>query len=435
MTAHASQGQTLDAAIVDVCIGSESSPVASYVALTRVKCKEQVLIYRAFDRRTFMKQQLLGPELLLKHLQHESIDWSRMNEELQRRKARLAEIEKEKRRGTFASRECQKRKGSTIEGAPVRKRRRQDENTNEERRLTLQCSACKRTEPDVAFNAAQRKQGRRRKCSSCIEQPRRKDARHVSKKVVGQKTSEELQRRKKRLKEIASGKRLSAFATRVCQKRKKIMVEETVPLRKRRRKDEKTTEERKLTLQCSACKRTEPDAAFNAAQRKQGSRRKCSSCVEQPRRKEARHVSKKVVACDECGRVEPEVTFADAQKGQGNKQGRRRMCVSCVEQASSAANVRSKICLRCDQVPALWAVEDGVRWPICENCFLTLQCMTRAETRADGAEFDLKALLRTGQIRCRGCQTTYTESKDAATKRKRTTQSRTKEIPQRSSSV
>ena len=37
VTAHAAQGQTLDAAIVDLQIGLGTSPIASYVAVTRLK--------------------------------------------------------------------------------------------------------------------------------------------------------------------------------------------------------------------------------------------------------------------------------------------------------------------------------------------------------------------------------------------------------------
>ena len=48
MTAHASQGLTLDAAIVDLAVGAEMSPVASYVALSRVRSPDNLLIFRPF---------------------------------------------------------------------------------------------------------------------------------------------------------------------------------------------------------------------------------------------------------------------------------------------------------------------------------------------------------------------------------------------------
>ena len=52
MTAHASQGQTLrGGAIVDLCIGHGSNPLGSYVALTRVTCREKLSIYRLVRSR------------------------------------------------------------------------------------------------------------------------------------------------------------------------------------------------------------------------------------------------------------------------------------------------------------------------------------------------------------------------------------------------
>ena len=68
MTAHAAQGQTMLAAIVDLQIGAGTSSIGSYVALTRVARREDLLIYRAFERSLFTKKTFEGAELLLKVL-------------------------------------------------------------------------------------------------------------------------------------------------------------------------------------------------------------------------------------------------------------------------------------------------------------------------------------------------------------------------------
>ena len=60
-TAHAAQGQTLDAAIVDLQIGRGTSPISSYVALTRVKTRADLLIHRPFDHSLFTQGTLEGP--------------------------------------------------------------------------------------------------------------------------------------------------------------------------------------------------------------------------------------------------------------------------------------------------------------------------------------------------------------------------------------
>ncbi len=75
VTAHAAQGQTLSAAIVDLQIAKGTSPLASYVALTRVRSREDLLIYRPFARHLFTRGDAEGPRLLLQHLRGESIDW------------------------------------------------------------------------------------------------------------------------------------------------------------------------------------------------------------------------------------------------------------------------------------------------------------------------------------------------------------------------
>ena len=79
-TAHTAQGQTLPAAIVDMQIGAGTSPMSSYVAFTRVKKMEDLLIFRPFDRALFCQGNLEGPELLLKVLRGEQIDWQAFEE-------------------------------------------------------------------------------------------------------------------------------------------------------------------------------------------------------------------------------------------------------------------------------------------------------------------------------------------------------------------
>ena len=73
-TAHTAQGQTLEAAIVDMQIGAGTSPMASYVAFTRVTKMEDLLIFRPFDRALFNQGNLEGPELLLRVLRGEEVD-------------------------------------------------------------------------------------------------------------------------------------------------------------------------------------------------------------------------------------------------------------------------------------------------------------------------------------------------------------------------
>lgn len=82
ITAHASQGQTLRAAILELQLGRGVSAIASYVAMTRLRNLEDLLIFREFDREVFCQGPLEGPTLLLKKLRGEDIDWEAIEAKL-----------------------------------------------------------------------------------------------------------------------------------------------------------------------------------------------------------------------------------------------------------------------------------------------------------------------------------------------------------------
>ena len=82
MTAHASQGQTFgDGAVVDLRIGGRSSAMSSYVALTRVKTREDSVILRPFPRTPFNQGQKPGLQVLLQQWRGEFIDWKAIEAE------------------------------------------------------------------------------------------------------------------------------------------------------------------------------------------------------------------------------------------------------------------------------------------------------------------------------------------------------------------
>ena len=49
-TAYATQGFTLDAAIVDLNYDARTDPVTGYVALSRVRCADDILILQPFEK-------------------------------------------------------------------------------------------------------------------------------------------------------------------------------------------------------------------------------------------------------------------------------------------------------------------------------------------------------------------------------------------------
>ena len=80
LTAHAAQGQTKEAVIADLVIGRGVSSISSYVALTRIKNREGLMIYRPFDREPFTHGIPQGTAFLLGKLRGEKLDWAMIEE-------------------------------------------------------------------------------------------------------------------------------------------------------------------------------------------------------------------------------------------------------------------------------------------------------------------------------------------------------------------
>jgi hypothetical protein len=188
MTAHASQGQTLDSAIVDVCIGKESSPVTSYVALTRVRDRAGMLIYRPFDRQMFTRKRIYGPDVLLAHLRGDTIDWEslRCAMDLAIEKKKAVEQRKQEQtqldgRSTANSQvqATQNRKRKYEEGELSKQQRcrgRKQEESTEKRHCRGECGEEKQAHAFTSSEWSQlrhpvSKQGR---CKACMHRNREK---------------------------------------------------------------------------------------------------------------------------------------------------------------------------------------------------------------------------------------------------------------------
>ena len=81
MTAHSSQGKTLPAVLVDLQVDKKVDPTLATVALTRVRNREDVLIMRPFASWLYQRGPTSdGPDLLLRKLRGEEIDWAAVRE-------------------------------------------------------------------------------------------------------------------------------------------------------------------------------------------------------------------------------------------------------------------------------------------------------------------------------------------------------------------
>lgn len=58
----------MDAAIVDLNLGKGTNPMTSYVAISRVKCRGDILIFRPFEKHLFRRGPARAPSALMAHL-------------------------------------------------------------------------------------------------------------------------------------------------------------------------------------------------------------------------------------------------------------------------------------------------------------------------------------------------------------------------------
>ena len=85
-TANAAQGGNWASAITDINIAGGMSPQAAYVSLSRVREKKAIWILRPFPQHRFCRPARRGPDLLLKQLRGETVDWDIVAEELGKNK-------------------------------------------------------------------------------------------------------------------------------------------------------------------------------------------------------------------------------------------------------------------------------------------------------------------------------------------------------------
>ena len=150
ITAYSSQGLTLDSAIVDLCFDERTDTATAYVALSRVRTRNDILIMQSFSLHLFQKGIPIGPKLLLKKLRGEDIaddiaehlavcrpasrnPWLRFVWQAERAKQAQADIdeaERQKERG-------KQRKGATKAKKKDREKRHLDKETPEQKEARL----------------------------------------------------------------------------------------------------------------------------------------------------------------------------------------------------------------------------------------------------------------------------------------------------------
>ena len=80
MTAHSSQGKTLHAVLLDLNVEKRVDTTFGAVAASRVRSRHDALILRPFPLWLFQRGAVEGPQLLLRVLRGEEIDWAAYRE-------------------------------------------------------------------------------------------------------------------------------------------------------------------------------------------------------------------------------------------------------------------------------------------------------------------------------------------------------------------
>ena len=172
MTAHASQGKTLRAVLLDLNVDKRVDATFGTVAASRVRSREDVLILRPFPLWLFNRGENEGPALLLQTLRGEEVDW---------------QAHREARYPTAACTSC--KQTQALDAFDVKQWERARANRDakcmqckhgdqapRKRKLPsgtakIQCDGCKRQKIEDAFPRAQlsSRTGKPR-CLSCVQQ-------------------------------------------------------------------------------------------------------------------------------------------------------------------------------------------------------------------------------------------------------------------------
>ena len=175
MTAHSSQGKTLPAVLLDLQVDKSVDPTIGTVVATRVRSREDVLILRPFPMFLFHRGPASdGPDLLLKKLRGETIDWAALRE-ARRPCAKCCRCQQIKQLDTYEQKQWELARANKsaicrmCKDGRVPKRRRQLEAESLERYQYFGCNTNKIAEAFPRAQLAQKNAETLRRCLKCVQ--------------------------------------------------------------------------------------------------------------------------------------------------------------------------------------------------------------------------------------------------------------------------
>ena len=142
-TAHAAQGQTYaEGAITDMQLGEGGDPMTAYIAVTRVRDREGLYIYRPFDASPYQKGCSVGRALLLQTWRGDCIDWATLRTRY-REEAACSECRERKPKSGYTAGQWKREAAARVCRECVR--------NHAANNTPWQCSVCKAWQDEAAF--------------------------------------------------------------------------------------------------------------------------------------------------------------------------------------------------------------------------------------------------------------------------------------------
>ena len=169
ITAHSSQGKTMAAVLLDLCIHKSTNSTLGTVAVSRVRSREDVLLLRRFPRWLFNRGAPEGPTLLLQTLRGHEIDWAAYRD-ARRPKAKCQACHQARELDCFAHKQWERVRANLPATCHVCAGGNKRKFTPGPRLECSKCGVVKVAESFPRAQLAQKSAEAKRQCLACVQQ-------------------------------------------------------------------------------------------------------------------------------------------------------------------------------------------------------------------------------------------------------------------------
>ena len=290
-TAHQAQGSTQEAVIADLLLGRGVSSIASYIAITRVKRRAGLLIYRPFDVAPYQQGIAEGTALLLQVLAGEQVDWASIEDKYVPRK-RCGVCKEVRLKEHFTRREFEEKETKCV-CLPCMEDCK-DVEDNWDAFFCVRCETIRRKEHFQIKESLKNVFFRKAFCNACDKD--HKAARKVSDS----------------------------------NKRKQEIAMERMYL-------------------CQECQEMKAKKEFSATQLGTTARApRCQSCCARHEENEIEKASARSATCEHCQKEINGCRLTRDERNNVHDHGRTYMCMDCKQHGRTSKNLMEYTCSRCD---------------------------------------------------------------------------------------